>query len=70
MRRVNALCAGLLGGAVGPLLGLAELAVMTAGARPAINLGAALVAGLVLAIAGFSVGVLLAALWNTVIDGR
>ncbi len=71
MRRFNALVAGLLGGVLGPLAGLADYALIADGKlKPPSDAGAVAVFLLVLSIAGFSVGVMLAVLWNEAVDGR
>ncbi|MBS0333274.1 MAG: hypothetical protein JSS35_10940 [Proteobacteria bacterium] len=71
MRRLNVLLAGLLGGLLGPLAGVADYALIADGSpRPPSDPGAAAVFLLVLSIAGFSVAVLLAALWNEAADGH
>lgn len=71
MRRLNALIAGLAGAALAPLAGLADYGVIADGAlRPTMHAGALAVFLLVLSIAGFSAGVLFAALWNTAFRGQ
>lgn len=71
MRRLNALVAGFTGAIAAPLIGVADYLVIADGSPHApSNFGAAGVFLLVLSIAGFAVGVLLAALWNVAVDGR